>query len=141
MTAGGAVRGLDVLIVEDQAYISTLLRELLQIAFPDCAIAEAGDAKRGLELVRSRKPRLVLMDIVLPDANGINVAAQVKEIAPATQVIMITQLAGQAYEERARAAGAVAYVLKERLQVDVLPLVARALGLPLRPELGGGSSS
>ena len=90
------------LIVEDQDFMRQMLRDYLQSAYPDAAIMEAADGARALELCRSRSPQLVLMDVGLPDANGIDLTAQVKEMLPETAVIIVSQHAGQAYVERAR---------------------------------------
>lgn len=115
------------LVVEDQDFMRLLLRDYLQSAYPDAAIIEAADGARALELCRSRGPQLVLMDVGLPDANGIDLTAQVKEMLPETAVIIVSQHAGQAYVERARAAGAFAYITKDKVYRELLPAVGRAL--------------
>ena len=116
------------LIVEDQEYMLRTLVEYVQSAYPDIAIMEAADGARALELCRSRSPQLVLMDVGLPDANGIDLTAQVKEMLPETAVIIVSQHAGQAYVERAHAAGAFAYITKDKVYRELLPTVGRALG-------------
>ncbi len=123
------------LIVEDQDLMRRMLREYLQGAYPDAAIMEAADGARALELCRSRSPQLVLMDVGLPDANGIDLTAQVKAMLPETAVIIVSQHAGHAYVERARAAGAFAYITKDKVYRELLPTVGRALG---RGPSGGG---
>jgi len=123
------------LIVEDQDFMRQMLREYLQSAYPDAAIIEAADGARALELCRSRSPQLVLMDVGLPDANGIDLTAQVKEMLPDTAVIIVSQHAGRAYVERARAAGAFAYITKDKVYRELLPTVGRALD---RAPSGGG---
>jgi len=59
------------LIVEDQDVMRPMLVEYVQSAYPDAAITEAADGASALELCRSGSPQLVLMDVGLPDANGI----------------------------------------------------------------------
>ena len=117
-----------ILVVEDQDFMRRALRDYLQSAYPDAAIIEAADGARALELCRSRSPQLVLMDVGLPDANGIELTAQVKEMLPETAVIIVSQHAGDAYVERARAAGAFAYITKDKVYRELLPTVGRALG-------------
>ena len=117
-----------VLVVEDQDFMRRALRDYLQFAYPHAAIIEAADGARALELCRSRSPQLVLMDVGLPDANGIDLTAQVKEMLPDTAVIIVSQHAGRAYVERARAAGAFAYISKDKVYRELLPTVGRALG-------------
>ncbi len=125
------------LIVEDHDLMRRLLREYLQSAYPDAAILEAADGARALELCRSRGPQLVLMDVGLPDANGIDLTVQIKEMLPETAVIIVSQHTGHAYVEQARAAGAFAYISKDTVYRELLPTVSRALGrAPHGSELG-----
>ena len=123
------------LIVEDQDFMRQMLREYLQSAYPDAAIMEAADGARALELCGSHSPQLVLMDVRLPDANGIDLTAQVKEMLPETAIIIVSQHAGRAYVERARAAGAFAYITKDKVYRELLPTVSLALS---RGSSGGG---
>ncbi len=116
------------LVVEDQDFMRQALRDYLQSAYPDAAIIEAADGAGALELCRSRSPQLVLMDVGLPDANGIELTAQIREMLPKTEVIIVSQHAGHAYVERARAAGAFAYITKVKVYRELLPTVGRALG-------------
>ena len=117
------------LIVEDQDYMRRMLREFLQAAFPDKTIFEAGDGRSALALCSERRPGIVLMDIGLPDANGIELTARIKSMLPDTAVIIVSSHAGSAYTERAKAAGAFAYVAKDAVHDELLPTVTAALGL------------
>jgi DNA-binding NarL/FixJ family response regulator len=115
------------LIVEDQDYMRQMLREYLQAAFPGKTILEASDGRSALTLCSERKPRIVLMDIGLPDVNGIELTAKIKIMLPETAVIIVSSHAGSAYTERARAAGVFAYVTKEAVHEELLPAVIGAL--------------
>lgn len=115
------------LIVEDQDYMRRMLREFLQTAFPDRNIHEAADGRSALALCSERRPRVVLMDIGLPDANGIELTARIKDMLPGTAVIMVSSLSGSPYVERAKAAGAAAFVAKENIHRDLLPAISAAL--------------
>jgi len=122
------------LIVEDQDQMRRMLREYLQSAYKDAVILEATDGARGVELCRSQRPQLVLMDVALPDANGIDLTAQITEMLPQTAIIVISQHAAQVYIERSRAAGAFAYINKAVVYRELLPAVRRALsGSSSRP--------
>jgi len=70
------------------------------------------------------------MDVALPDANGIDVTSQIKQLLPQTIVIMVSQHAAEVYVERARAAGAFAYIRKDRVYRELLPAISRALEQP-----------
>ncbi len=125
---------ISMLIVEDQDLMRHTLREYLQSAYPDALILEAADGEQALERCRRGRVDLVLMDVHLPDANGIIVAAQIKKLLPQTIVIIVSQHAGAAYVDRARAAGAYAYVTKDKLYRELLPTLGRALA----PASAGG---
>lgn len=115
------------LIVEDQEYMRQMLREFLQTAFPDKNIMEAGDGRTALALCSERQPGLVLMDVGLPDADGIELTEKIKAMFPAITVIIVSSHAGSAYTERARSAGAFAYVAKETVTEQLLPAINAAL--------------
>jgi DNA-binding NarL/FixJ family response regulator len=122
-------RKVDLLVIDDQSVMRALIRDFLQTSMPDLAIAEAPDGKRGMQLVAEREPCIVLMDINLPDANGIELTARIRELRPTTQVIMISNLGGSAYVERAHLAGAFGYVNKDKIYSDLMPFLTRALSV------------
>ena len=117
------------LIVEDQETMRHVLREFLQAAFPDETIREAQSAREALELCRTHPFRLVLMDVRLPDGNGIDLTAQVKAMLPESAVIVVSQFSAQPYIEGALTAGAAAYITKDKVYRELLPTIERQLGL------------
>jgi DNA-binding NarL/FixJ family response regulator len=127
---------LTMLIVEDQHSMRAMLREFVQFAYPRALILEAADGTAALALCGRHDPHLVFMDVGLPDGNGIELTARIKAALPQSAVIVVSQHVGQAYIERAQAAGAFAYVTKDKIFSDLLPIVAQALGHPSdgRPE-------
>jgi DNA-binding NarL/FixJ family response regulator len=120
------------LIVEDQPLMRRMLKEFVQAAYPDRTILEAGDGSSGLALCYACRPRLVLMDIGLPDANGIELTTQIKARLPETDIIIVSGHTGSAYRERAREAGACAFVAKDDVHQDLLPWISRVLAGPRR---------
>lgn len=118
------------LIVEDQDYMRQTLRAFLQTAFPDKNVREAANGKSAMALCREHRPKLVLMDIVLPDANGIELTARIKAMLPDTAVIIVSSYSGSAYSDRAKAAGAFACIAKDAVYEDLLPAVGAALWAP-----------
>ncbi len=129
---------MNVLIVEDQEVMRQLLRDFVLSAYPEFTILEAGNAQRAIALCRSHKPGLVLMDVSLPDANGIHFTAEVKALLPKTTVIIVSQHSAQPYFDQARAAGAFAYVTKDKVYRELLLAIASALSYP-EPEAGSGA--
>ena len=116
---------LRVLVAEDEAIIRLDLVELLTEE-GYTVIAEAGDGEEALELARKLTPDLVVMDVKMPKMDGISAAAVIAEerIAP---VVMLTAFSQRELVERARDAGAMAYVVKPFDSSDVIPAIEIAM--------------
>ncbi|TAK72671.1 MAG: response regulator transcription factor [Betaproteobacteria bacterium] len=127
-----------VLIVEDQKLMRQTLRDFLRHAFPDCNLLEAADGASALLACKACRPVLVLMDKCLPDADGIDLTARFLSLYPGIQVMVISYQSGEVYVQRALAAGARAYLVKDNLSTELIPMVAAAIGLP--PGLARGAS-
>ena len=125
-----------VLIVEDQALMRKTLRSFLQFAFPGCSFHEADDGASALDACKACRPDLVLMDKCLPDADGIELTSRLRMIYPGIQVIVISQRSGEIYVQRALAAGARAYLVKDSLGVELIPTVAAAIGIAPATDTG-----
>lgn len=119
------------LIVEDEAVMRHTVRKFLQLAYPQWTILEAEGGAQALAACSARRPGVVLIDICLPDIDGITLAPQVKTLLPGCGVVFVSYLDGATYIERALAAGGCAYVVKDRLFTDLLPAIAAAVGRPL----------
>jgi DNA-binding NarL/FixJ family response regulator len=124
---GGQKNGL---IVDDHLPLRQAMREFLQSAFPGCSFREATDGAGALEACRAYRPQLVLMDISLPDADGIELTARLGTLYPGIRVIVVSQKSGEVYVQQALAAGARAYVCKDHIVTDLVPAVAEAIGIP-----------
>ena len=125
-----------VLIVDDHSPLRQIMRELLQIAFPSCNYREAADGASALEACNACRPQLVLMDIVLPDANGIELTARLGSLYPGIRVIVVSHRSGEIYVQRALAAGARAYLVKDNLTTELIPAVAAAIGIAPATDMG-----
>ena len=119
-----------VLIVDDHLPLRQVMREFLQRAFPDCSFREAADGAGALEACNACRPQLVLMDVCLPDANGIELTARLGTLYPGIRVIVVSHKCGEVYVDQALAAGARAYVCKDHLLTELVPAVAAAIGIP-----------
>ncbi len=117
---------LRVLVAEDEAVIRLDLVELLTEEGYQL-VAEAADGEEALRLARELTPDLVVMDVKMPKMDGITAAAQIAEerIAP---VVMLTAFSQRELVERARDAGAMAYVVKPFDSSDVVPAIEIAMG-------------
>lgn len=115
-----------VLVAEDEALIRFDLVELLEEQGYQ-VVGQAGDGAKALELARQLKPDLVVMDVKMPKMDGISAAKHIatERIAP---VVMLTAFSQRDLVEKARQAGAMAYVVKPFDASDVVPAIEIAMG-------------
>jgi AmiR/NasT family two-component response regulator len=115
---------LRVLIAEDEALIRLDLREMLEEEGFE-VVGEAADGEQAVALAKELTPDLVICDIKMPKMDGIAAAAQITEarIAP---VVMLTAFSQRDLIERARDAGAMAYLVKPFQKRDLLPAIEMA---------------
>ena len=114
-----------VLIAEDEALIRLDLKEMLQEEGYDVC-GEAGDGATAVRLAQELKPDLVVLDVKMPVLDGISAAEQIvaERIAP---VVILTAFSQRDLVERAREAGAMAYLVKPFQKKDLLPTIEMAV--------------
>ena len=125
-----------VLIVEDHAPMRQTLYNVLRDAFPDCHFQVAADGAGALDACKAHAPDLVLMDKGLPDADGIELTARLKVLYSMIQAIVVSYRSGEVYAQRALAAGARAYLLKDDLAAELIPAVAAVIGVAPEADTG-----
>ena len=115
-----------VLIAEDEALIRLDLKEMLEEE-GYAVVAEVGDGQQAVDLARELQPDLVILDIKMPVLDGLSAAEQIASAALAP-VIVLTAFSQRELVERARDAGAMAYLVKPFAKKDLVPAieVARA---------------
>ena len=86
-------------------------------------VGGACSAREGLDLFRSLRPDVTLLDIKLPDMSGIDLMAALRQEFPQARVIMLTTYRGDALASRALKAGALGYLLKSMLQSDLVAAI------------------
>jgi len=116
-----------ILIVEDHDAVRQSLREWLEAVFPQCRVMEAASGEEAVEVAQATSPRVVVMDIVLPQMDGIEATRRIKASVPAAEVVMLTIHEAEAYRADAAAAGASAYVPKSAMQTELIPTLAALL--------------
>ncbi|MBS4759669.1 MAG: response regulator transcription factor [Clostridium sp.] len=104
---------INVVIVEDYKLTRVGLRSTINEFENIRVIGEAEDAIKGLEIIEREKPQVVLMDLGLPEMNGIEATQKVKEMSPQTRVIILTSHDREEEVLAALGSGASAYCLKD----------------------------
>jgi two-component system, NarL family, response regulator NreC len=112
-----------VLIVDDHPVVRRGLRLLLEAEGDIEAVGEAGNLQEAVFRARSLKPDVILMDIVMPGASGIEATRAVLEERPETKVLVLSMQDDPSYVREAFAAGADGYILKEAADEEVVGAV------------------
>ena len=115
-----------ILVVEDyepfRKFVCALLQENGRFQ-----ISQASAGAEVAEKCRELKPDLILLDIGLPDVNGLEVARRVRELAPATKIVFLSAESDEDIVKEALSLGE-GYIHKSRVQGDLLPTVEALLG-------------
>lgn len=127
-----------ILIIEDDPLISRMYQKIF--TFENFEVDTAQDGEEGLKKIKENTPTVVLLDIMMPKLNGLQVLEQVKkDIDPNVKnlpVIMLTNLAGQQDAEAALSKGAVKYIIKsEHDPKDVAQMVKEVIAGYTRGEI------
>lgn len=102
-----------ILLADDHQLVREGLRALLE-ARPDCfVVGEAADGLEVFGLVEHLKPDVLILDLMMPGLNGLEIIRQVSEQVPETQILILSMHADQLYVLEALRNGAAGYVLKE----------------------------
>jgi len=112
-----------ILVAEDEAIIRLDLVEMLKEAGYE-VVAQATNGVEAIELAKKHLPDIAILDVKMPEMDGITAAEQIIEIAP---VLMLTAFSQRELVERARDAGAMAYVVKPFGIADLTPAIEIAV--------------
>jgi len=112
-----------ILVAEDEAIIRLDLVEMLTEA-GYVVVAQATNGVEAISLAQEHKPDLAILDVKMPELDGISAAEKIIEIAP---VLMLTAFSQKDLVERARDAGAMAYVVKPFSISDLVPAIEIAV--------------
>jgi DNA-binding NarL/FixJ family response regulator len=117
------VQRIRLLIVDDQALVRRGLALMLSME-PDMeVVGEAGDGFEAIELARQRRPDVVLMDLHMPRKGGVAATREITAALPQTRVLVLTTLEAEQAVFDAVRAGAMAYLLKDATEQEVLDTV------------------
>ncbi len=115
-----------ILLADDHQVVREGFRALLE-AEPDFEIvAETGDGLEAVRLAEHQKPHVLVVDLMMPGLNGLEVARQIGQRAPRTHVVMLSMHANEAYVLEALKNGACAYVLKDASAAELVRAVREA---------------
>jgi two-component system, NarL family, response regulator NreC len=110
-------------LCDDHAVVRSGLRRILEAEADLEVVGEAGSAAQAVEVASSAQPDVFVMDLGLPDRNGIAATTEVCAVSPETRVLVLTVHDDVAYLRRAFAAGATGYLVKEAADVELVQAV------------------
>jgi len=117
---------ISVFIVDDHAVVRQGIRAFLQ-ALPDMeVVGEAENGTQAVELALQTAPDVVLMDLVMPDMDGVEATRRVKSASPRTQVVIFTSYYRDEYIFPAIRAGALSYILKDADPAELAEAIRKA---------------
>lgn len=126
-------------LIEDNAAFSSIVARLLNDV-PDFICSHAfSSAEAAIKMLKNSVPDVILLDVDLPGMNGISAIREIKTLAPATSVVMLTVFDDQKKIYQAIGAGASGYLLKTSTEEEIAEAVRLAVqgGAPVDPQVAG----
>jgi DNA-binding NarL/FixJ family response regulator len=112
-----------VLLADDHKMIRAGLRLVLAQQADIMIAGEADDGREAVTLAAELKPDVVVMDVGMPNLNGIEASLQIKQARPETAIVMLSMHSDEGYILRALRAGAAGYILKDSAEADLVGAV------------------
>jgi DNA-binding NarL/FixJ family response regulator len=116
---------ISVLLVDDHSLVRRGFRRMLEDEPDIRVVGEASDGKEAIELTRSLKPQVVVMDCALPEINGLQATRKILAFAPETLVLMLSMHTEDTWVRQAMDAGARGYVLKNAMDLELGTAIRR----------------
>ena len=119
--------GIRVLVVDDEPLFVEMVQAMLAAEEGIAVVAVAPDGKAGVRLAEQLNPDVVVMDVSMPVMDGIEATRRIRQRDPDACVLILTGGTAVGDVDRARKAGAAAYVTKDRIATDLIAEI-RKLG-------------
>lgn len=116
---------ISVLLVDDHSLVRRGFRRMLEDESDISVVGEASDGKEAVELARSLKPKVIVMDCALPEINGLQATRKILSFAPQTLVLMLSMHSEETWVRQAIEAGARGYVLKNAMDLELGSAIRR----------------
>jgi two-component system response regulator NreC len=115
-----------VVLVDDHAVVRGALKALLEGQDDLEVVGEAGDIASGREIVAEKRPRVLVLDVNLPDGLAVDALPQLREGSPQTQIVLLTMERDLTLARRALDAGANGYLFKDSAHLELIEAVRAA---------------
>jgi two-component system, NarL family, response regulator NreC len=112
-----------ILLADDHTVMRAGLRLLLERHEDFEVVGEASDGRQAVDIATELKPAVVVMDIAMPQLNGVEAARQIMNRDPETAIVMLSMHSDESYVLRSLKAGARAYLLKDSAEADLVSAI------------------
>lgn len=116
-------RKIRILLADDHTVVRRGLRLLLEGQPEFAVVAEAADGKQAVNAAEATKPDVVVLDIAMPNLNGIEAAQRIVSVAPNASIVILSMHSDEGYVLRALKAGAKGYLLKDSAEGDLIEAI------------------
>ncbi len=117
---GSSLSPIRVLVVEDFAPFRQFIGSALARRCDLQIVGEAADGEEAVQKAKELQPDLILLDIGLPTLNGIEAAQRIRQVAPESKIIFVTQESSADVVQKALNSGAQGYVVKTKAATELL---------------------
>ena len=116
-----------ILLADDHPFIRQGLRALLETESNFSVVGEAEDGLQAVQLAESLQPGILIVDLMMPNLNGLEVLKQVRHRSPMTRMIVLSMQSAEPYVLETFRSGAIGYVLKDSAPEELITAIHQAL--------------
>jgi DNA-binding NarL/FixJ family response regulator len=117
------MRQIKILTVDDHPLLRQGIAAVIQGEKDMLIVGEAANGREAIEMFRRQRPDVTLMDLQMPDLNGIDATATIRQAHPQARIIVLTTYEGDALARRALKAGVAGYILKDMIRTELLEAI------------------
>lgn len=114
-----------IVLADDHEIIRCSLRRLLEDEADIKIVGEASNGVEAIELVEQLKPDILILDMVMPGMNGIEVTTRLTKNCPGTKIIILSMHNNEGYIRKMLHSGAMAYILKDNTAEELIPVILK----------------
>jgi DNA-binding NarL/FixJ family response regulator len=118
---------ISIVLADDHQVVRLGVRALLEAEADFKIVGEASDGLEAQTLVERLQPDMLILDLMMPNLNGMEVLRQVREFSPGTRVIVLSMHANQAYVVEALRHGASGYALKQSSMLELVQAIREVM--------------
>lgn len=116
-------RQIKILTVDDHPILREGIASIIHGEHDMVVVGEASTGREAIEVFRSKRPDVTLMDLQMPDLNGIDAIVTIRREQPQARIIVLTTYEGDVLARRALKAGATGYILKDLIRTELLDAI------------------